>query len=81
MTAVLTPDALDDRTVLLDRIEAEAVQVDFGQSFRTGAGLIVYKVFRLVGAAVRSVAWCVAAAKVGYRDGRGTTRVVESGRR
>lgn len=78
MTAVLEP--VDDRTVLLDRIEVQASQVDFGQGFRTGAGLLVYKVFRLVGAAVRSMAWCVAAAKVGYQDGRGRT-AVESARR
>lgn len=54
----------------LERIDAAAVEVDFGRGFRRLVAACVYYPARAVGATVRGAGWLVAAWKVGYADGR-----------
>lgn len=61
-------------TVLTDvpvtRIEATAADVDFARGTRRVLAALVYYPARFVGALVSGLGFVVAAAKVGYADGR-----------
>lgn len=79
MTA-LAPDAIEAPPngraprMPLDRIEAVAADVDFSRGTRRVVAALFYYPGRFVGALVEGLGLCVAAWKVGYRDGRGKTR-------
>ncbi len=57
-------------TATLERIEATAANVDFARGSRRISAAAIYYPARLVGSMVRGAGWMVAAAKVGYADGR-----------
>jgi len=58
-------------TAVMAQIERETAEVDFGQGSRRVVAAVLYYPARLVGSLVAGLVWCVAAWRVGYRDGRG----------
>lgn len=56
--------------VPVERIDLAAAEVDFGRGARRFFAAVVYYPARMVGSLASGLGWCVAAAKVGYADGR-----------
>lgn len=55
---------------VVDRVEAEATQVDFGRGVRTFVAAAFYWTARAVGVVADSFAIAKTAWTIGYRDGR-----------
>ena len=60
--------------VPVDRIEAEAREIEFGRTVLTLFAGVFFVVGWSVGKLWRGVAWAAAAVKVGWQEGRAATR-------